>query len=522
MLVLVLVSCAAPKPVPLAAAPMIRTLDVSNLELDGWHELRSPDFVLYSHVPVPNLEAFAVDLARFIAVVERLVSAEPPKTPARVFLIDENVEKLLVQSRSIAGYTSPSLTGYDLVIRGTSTHDPVRRGVFLHEFTHYLTLRNRKLMYPAWYEEGFAEFLGTIRKRGNTMEIGSAPDWRVNEFVALEQYGRARYPFDLKPTLAWTRASGVPYPIAFYATSWLTVHYLNGDPERRKQLATMIQLQGKGMDWEEAFHRSFPESIDDLEHKIERHGERLVSGTPGAVLYLPLEALDIRTKWTIREVARPEMARILAEFALGAGGTRAPGYSMRIAEALLQETLAADPQDARAIAALAEALAGQGRFDEARARLVAFEAVPDPPAEAFVHAGRAIDKQAASLEGDDHADERKRLSEAAIPLYESALALDPANPMALSGLGHDQLEAGRLDAARTSLARTLERGEWNADVTLDRARVEQQAGSIDQARDYLHEVMRLAGDEHADEVNALLAELDADDKKPGQDPDPPR
>jgi tetratricopeptide (TPR) repeat protein len=512
----VLLACSAPQQPPPPAASTYRSLDVSNLELDGWHALRSPDFVLYSNSTVADLEAFATDLARFIAVIERLVSAEPPKTPARVFLLDENIEDLLVRTNLAAAYASPSLTGYDLVIRDTSRYDPVKRAIFLHEFTHYLTMRSRTLLYPAWYEEGFAEFLSTIRKRGNTMEVGSVPRLRLEQLGDLQKYGRDYHPLDLKPVLAWTRASGTMYPRGFYATSWITVHYLNSDPERQRQLATMLQLQGQGLEWQEAFDRAFPESIDDLERKIHRHGESLVTGTPGAVLYLPLEALDVRTEWTIRAVPRPEIARILAEFALrGAAAFRGPGYSMRIAEALLAETLAADPDDARAIAGLAEALAGQDRFEESRARIVAFEAVPDPPVEAFVHAGRAIEMQAASLSGKDYADERKQLYESAIPLYESALAKDPANPTALAGLGRSQLETGRLDEARTSLARTLERGEWNGEITLDRARVEQKAGSIDQARDYLQEVMRLAGDEYADEVNAMLEELDEAAKDPG-------
>jgi tetratricopeptide (TPR) repeat protein len=526
MITLSLVSCSSTKPAPApmtTAAPApnsFATLDISNLNLDGWHELRSPDFVIFGQSSREEMERFALDLARYISVVERLVESEPPKSPAYIFLVDDDVEDLLVQSDFSLAYMTSSLTGIDLVIRDGSVYDPVKRSIFLHEFTHYLTLRNRKLMYPAWYEEGFAEFLSSTRKRGNTMEIGSAPG-RVRELGFLQaikwKLGGAKYPFDLKPALAWKRSSLTQYPIIFYGTSWITVHYLNSNPDRQKQLATMIRLQGQGVEWEEAFSRAFPESIDELERKINRHGEQLVHGTPAAILYLPLEVLDIRTEWTMREIPSPEVMRILAGFALRGSTTRSAGYSVRIAEAFYRQALAADATDSESIAGLAVTLAKQDRFSEARAQLEALDAIADPSVPALVLAGHTLE-YASSLQGDDHANERMKLFEASIRYYQRALELDPSNPSALAGLGRSQLETGRLDAARVSLARALEWGEWDADVTLARARVEKKAGSLDRAHQFGQEVLRLGGDQYKDQVDALFEESPAPEDDATNDP----
>lgn len=112
-------SCAGPPaPIPLP--------DLEHLEVDNWLELSSPDFILYSCGSRSDLEAYAVDLARFVAVVEELVHSQPPTPPAQILLVDGYAEKLFMPRTNVAGFMSHSLAGFSGFTCGSS-HDPTRR-----------------------------------------------------------------------------------------------------------------------------------------------------------------------------------------------------------------------------------------------------------------------------------------------------------------------------------------------------------------------------------------------------------
>ena len=111
LIVLLLTSAITPSCATLNArnfAPKVAKIEISN-----WRELRSPDFILYSHGPKEDLEKSALDLARFVAMVEHLVHAHPPKTPAQIFLVDDFAEALFIPWRQVGGYMDHSLTGFD-------------------------------------------------------------------------------------------------------------------------------------------------------------------------------------------------------------------------------------------------------------------------------------------------------------------------------------------------------------------------------------------------------------------------
>jgi tetratricopeptide (TPR) repeat protein len=473
---------------------------VARLELEGWFELTSPDFILYSNGTKEDLEALAVDLARYIAVVERLVEAESPKTPAHLVVVDERAEELFIPYRWYEAYMGHTLAGFNGFVRG-GRYDPTVRSVLLHEYTHYLTGRNTRLNYPIWYEEGFAEFLGPIRARGDTMEVGSRPPWRLEQLKARQA---RKEPIDLSKIFSFERSLGAYWPSEFYAISWATVHYLNSDPERRKRLTSMVKKQASGLGWKKAYSTTFSESLEDLAKKIEHHAAILNRGTPAAILYLPFEALEIRTKWKLRALTPQETIRLFAEFAVQGVVAASDEYKLMLAVGLFERALELTPNDSRTHAGLASALSQQGKFERAETHLMEFETDPDPSVTALVLAGHALAQHARSLEGDELVNEREEKHENAIHLYRGALEVEPENAFALAGLGHSLLAIKEFEQARESLAKAQSFGEWDAALTLDRARVEQEMGFSDRARVFWKEVVRLGSEEQAKEAAALL------------------
>ena len=396
-----------------------------------------------------------------------------------------------------------SLTGFDGLVRGVE-HDPVRRGTFLHEFTHYLTLRGNELDLPTWYTEGFAEFLETTRARHDVMEIGSVPAWRLRTLDDRISRGRD---IDLKPIFAHRRDGRTHDPNHLYPIAWATVHYLSSNADLHARMMRMIELQARGMNWRKAYARSFDEPVEELSRRVQAHVEILIGGTPGTIGYLPIEELDVRTDFVLREVPAAEAAYLLGELALRGATLRSAAADRRLAEALFRHSLALDPDDSRIQAALAYTYSVEDDPARAEPYLTAFRADPDPSVEALLNAGNALRAQAARATDDDPPDRARRLQASAMEIYERALRIEPRNPAALAGLGVTQLELGEIDEARSTLARAQSLGEWDDELTLERGRVEQKAGNVDRARRYLTQVIRYGRAETADRAREVLREM---------------
>ncbi len=182
--------------------------------------------------------------------------------------------------------------------------------------------------------------------------------------------------------------------------------------------------------------------------------------------------------------------------------------SLRLAEAILTEAIELDAGDPRARAALAQTLASQNAFAKARVQLDAFEQAANPSSQSMIYAGTALQAQALSLKAEDDALERATLLAAARAFFERATSMRPDSPQVWAGLGRAQLEAGELDEARKNLEKAQLLGEWDADLFVDRGRLERQAGFPSRARSYWTEVIRRGGEQQADRAAKLLEELE--------------
>jgi Flp pilus assembly protein TadD len=473
---------------------------VSKIEVNDWHELTSNDFVLYSRGSQEDLESFAVDIARFIAVVERLVDAESPKSRARLVLVNGRARELFIPTERVLGFMGHTISGFSGFVRA-GQYDPVVRSVLLHEYTHYLTLRNTRLRYPTWYTEGFAEFLGPIRTRGDTMEVGSRPPGRLE---ALRRRRQRQDPIDLAEIFAFQRGAGIPTPADLYPISWATVHYMNSTPDGQAMLLKMIDAQARGVEWKVAYSNAFSLSLEELATKVEQHAKTLSDGTPAAVLYLPIEALNVRTDWTIRALEPADTLLLLAEFAAQGVVYGSPEYNQTLAKSLFHRALQSRPNDSRLHAGLAAVLAQQSDFEASDSHLAVFHQDPDPSEAAIVHAAHAIRLFAASLSTDELEDERKKANKTAIQLYERALEIESKDPIALAGLGYSLVASDRFADAREPITRAQSLGEWNAELALDRGRVEAKTGFVKEAKLFWSEVVRLGTEEQSKEAAALI------------------
>lgn len=495
---LVALACAGP------SGPRRPNLD--RLNLTSWHELRGETFVLYSDTRLEDLEKFALDIARYVAVVDKVATPSSPNAPANFFLLTSESERLFVGQSAYVGVAMSSLSGWDSYVRGSS-HDPILRQTLLHEFTHYLTLRNTSAEYPTWYTEGFAEYLSATRAREDVMEVGGIAHGRVEELTRR----RAReIPIDLEETFAFEKGNRRPFPENFYATSWAAVHFLNQSLRGQEQLRQMLALQVRGAPWFVAYNEAFDEPPAKLATKIERHIEALSQGAPATRYYLDLDELEVATQWEVRELAPSEVALTLGELALRRADSGAKTKRhLNLAAALLEKSQTLDPSSLRAAAAMAACLARDEDFEESHRRILRIDSSAIRDHQTLNHLGKAYQLIAAGFQGNPPKGVNvEAFHKTARDLFERALEDDARSAVSWAGLGRAQMIENDLAKAKSSFEASQRFGEWDPESTLELGKVEKHLGNTRRARELWQRVSEQGRPRHRKLANELLKTLE--------------
>jgi FimV-like protein len=474
-----------------------RGIDIRDADLDGWLELRSPYFVLTGDVAREELERFAEDLAVFVAVVERITnaSAAGARVPARVYLVDGRVGEVLKPWWGVGGYMVSRLDGYYCVV-GRSELAPITRETLLHEYTHFLVRKGRALDYPLWYDEGFAEVLSTTRRRHELVTVGTPAAGRLRSLAGADG-------IDLEAVFAPRQRSDIDDPFLFYATSWAVTHYFATDGEAIDRMARLVELQSRGVNWEEAYARAFADPLEALSQAVGRHVDGLARGALMTVATFDVGELPVERDWAIRALAPVEVARELGELGLAVFDED----DAAVPAAFFGRALEIDAGDTQARAGLAVARALQGRFESAAAELApALTALPDDPR--VLRAAGRVRRELAAADGDPgSAAEHRRGARAA---YARATQLDPDEPSGWAGLGWSYVGEDDPAPGIEALNRAYATGAWDADVALDLGRLYRRAGDADRARELWMQVARLGDEDQVEEAERLLEALPAE------------
>jgi hypothetical protein len=151
--------------------------------------------------------------------------------------------------------------------------------LLVHEYVHLL-LRAAGKQYPAWLEEGLAEFYSTVRVEAGSATLGEfAPgnDQRLRSarWTPIDKLTATAYRLPL-----YDRSAA----LMFYSQCWALVHMLHFDPEWRSGLPAMLSLVGAGVPAAEAFpkafHRSLRQAGRDLENYVRQGRHRLRRARP--------------------------------------------------------------------------------------------------------------------------------------------------------------------------------------------------------------------------------------------------
>ncbi|MGE0666634.1 MAG: tetratricopeptide repeat protein [Sphingomonadales bacterium] len=432
-----------------AALPCAAASDVSRIAEDSWIEARTDNFVVLTNAGEDRARFLIQNLEDFRRLVITATSLDIESNPLPFHIVAlqgagqlksligaDNVFGAFQQSYR-GGLAAVNLTarapdGTDSLTITYTPYGPIYRarqntrgvgmdGVF-HEYVHYLLEIDAKRRYPLWFHEGYAEFLSTFDVTSDgRYKVGAPPMHRV---LTLGKTRRL-------PLGALLNAKGYKTGHEdrdFNAESWLIVHYLMTDPDRRAKLYRFLdRLNAPTIDTVPVFEEVFGESEQDVSRRLRQYARIAKFGVerferPGAPLPQPV----------LRKPPADEVREQLAYTLLHFSPRRERGVE------LLEQAIALNPANMKARALLAALAISNDDIPGAEKILSDAGAAAATSADMLSLRGEINLRRAAELIGGSKPGWEGFLDTASRS-YRAALALEPDHPQSLSGVARVSL-----------------------------------------------------------------------------------
>lgn len=232
----------------------------------AWYKVETGKFIFYG-TSSKSLREDALRLEQFDALLrQRLSIPENPgeyKLSVYVLSGESEVRKVYGEgSKDIAGFYTANEAGLLAVVPRSS--GDFTDTILYHEYAHHLMLHHMATRFPAWYIEGFAEFLSTAAFKTDRASIGLPATHRAYQLV-LESTTPIR-------TLLSASVAEVDSDNRgnFYGRAWLLTHFLTFKPERKGQLTAYLKLIAEGKPLLEAAQTVFGD-LDVLQRDLTRY-----------------------------------------------------------------------------------------------------------------------------------------------------------------------------------------------------------------------------------------------------------
>ncbi|KAF0186254.1 MAG: hypothetical protein FD163_922 [Hyphomonadaceae bacterium] len=259
---------------------------VSPAFADNWIKAETDHFIVYSNNRANLTEEYSKNLEQFRYVLSAFhMNAAQRAIPVPKFEIylvsrQRDLKEVWPEASEVSGFVTQCTNGlfaYSLYSGPTQGDQMSSLNVLFHEYAHIFMFQNSRVAYPRWYIEGFAEFYGSTKIRGDQVVIGTVPRSR---YLTLAQSNfRIKYEDMLIDGEAVQR--GNDEEDNFYAQSTILTHYLMSDPERRAALAAYISARNQGEDPLVAFERTIGIKASELSATMNRY----MNGNISATLY---------------------------------------------------------------------------------------------------------------------------------------------------------------------------------------------------------------------------------------------
>ncbi len=298
--------------------------------------------------------------------------------PVTVFVLPsiEAVQRLYrngdgANKQDIAGFYVPRANGSIAFTpkhgSGDGNGDLTSQIVLFHEYAHHMLLGNSTIAYPAWFSEGYAEFVSTTRIDKDSAMVGVAAQHRAYSLFATTGITIERL-FDPR-----RKPSSVEQE-AVYARGWLLTHYLIFDADRMRKFGEYLKLLNNGTPPVQAATKAFGD-LKQLNRELDKYlGNHTIPGLKVPFAVLPPVKVDVRSltpgarammSYRIQskrgvddETAKPLWAKAAVVAAANPADAMAQGWFAEMAfdaqhddeaEAAADRALAVDPTSVQAL-----------------------------------------------------------------------------------------------------------------------------------------------------------------------------
>lgn len=248
---------------------LLFTVAVPQVSARTWYRADSHNFVIYSDGSQSQLQDYAVELEKFDALL-RLIWRRPQlENPNRltIYLVPRQQDVARLNgSENVAGFYHPSLEGSFAVSNREITQDKTDlsgKRVLFHEYAHHFMFANFSIPAPAWFMEGFAEFVSTA-------EFLKNGDWYFGKPAFHRASEIEYYPRIAVRELLSKRQSEIDNARrgAYYGWAWALTHLLYMERQGRgAEVNNYISLLNRGVDTLTAATQAFGD-LDALDRDL--------------------------------------------------------------------------------------------------------------------------------------------------------------------------------------------------------------------------------------------------------------
>lgn len=341
-----------------------------------WHRADTHHFTIYSDGSASQLEDFAVELEKFDALLRLLWRrpqlAEPTKLTIYMVANKSQVEALSGRD-NIAGFYRTSLDGSFAVSNRERTRDKTElsgQSTLFHEYAHHFMFANFQIPAPAWFVEGFAEFVATAEfKKNGDFYFGKPAFHRAAEIEYFSRIPVTELLTKRQHEIDDGRRG------AYYGWAWALTHMLYMDEEKKgERVANYVNLLNRGEDSLSAARKAFGD-LDTLDKQLRDYVNGRMSYSKSARPLAYIDSITV-TRLSDEESAvvqltmerrspgkADEALEDLRELTAGGAQTADAWYQLARAEFSEARDIAEDsdeaqdPDYARALAASERALA---------------------------------------------------------------------------------------------------------------------------------------------------------------------
>jgi tetratricopeptide (TPR) repeat protein len=343
-----------------------------------WMRAETPHFVVYEDAGADEIRRLAADLERFDGFIrlfhDKADADGASSNKLTVYVLSDvsAVQRLCGKCANVYGFYNGRASGS---VAFTPRHADAGypgalggRTVLFHEYGHHFLLGNYAVAYPAWFSEGYAEFVSTMAIK-DKVTIGVAAQHRG--------YGLIRGP-NMPATLLFDPGSRKKLNSAqvdvLYGRGWLLTHWIMFDNSRRAMFQRYLTLLNAGTPSVKAATEAFGD-LKKLDKTLDAYlrqnrlpgivlpvsqvPEPKVAVSPvseGAAAMMPFRLAS--TRGVNGDTATPLFRKAQATAARYPADALAQGWFAEIAfdagepaaaEAAADRALAADPRSAQAL-----------------------------------------------------------------------------------------------------------------------------------------------------------------------------